>query len=126
MKESIEISRLKIAHKIKKEYTKEDKDWKVIEELDTILYRTYLLLAKDLFEDFLIALEWGRKPSEKFYEPRKSRLKAITDGLQDLADDKLDELFISQPPRTGKTTMTSLLKEIKIRLKFVSRIIKNP
>lgn len=105
LKANIEISRSKIERKIKKEYVREDKDWRLIEDLDSMLYKTHLLLAKDLFEDFLIALEWGRKPSEKFYEPRRSRLKAITDGLQDLADDKLDELFISQPPRTGKTTM---------------------
>ena len=105
LKANIEISRSKIEQKIKKEYVREDKDWRLIEDLDSMLYKTYLLLAKDLFEDFLIALEWGRKPSERFYEPRRSRLKAITDGLQDLADDKLDELFISQPPRTGKTTM---------------------
>ena len=105
LKANIEISRSKIERKIKKEYVKEEKNWQLIEDLDSMLYKTHLLLAKDLFEDFLIALEWGRKPSERFYEPRRSRLKAITDGLQDLADDKLDELFISQPPRTGKTTM---------------------
>ena len=100
---NIEVGRSKIAQEIKKTF--DNKDFDLLYKLDQIAYKCYLLTAKERFNDFLIALEWGRKPSEKFYEPRMSRLKDITDGLQALADNELDELFISQPPRTGKTTM---------------------
>ena len=100
---NIENARGKISQKIKKAY--QDQDWDMLTKLDNLLYRTYLLTSHDKFSDFLMALEWDRKPSERFYEPRKRQLSAIVDGLQALVDDELDELFISQPPRTGKTTM---------------------
>lgn len=104
--DNIEIGRTKIAQEIKKTF--DNKDFDLLYKLDQIAYKCYLLTAQDKFNDFLIALEWGRKPSEKFYEPRKNRLNVIVQGLQDLADDKLDELFISQPPRTGKTTLVMM------------------
>lgn len=69
-----------------------------------LLKRTYLLTGKENFEDYLIYLEWDRKPNEKFYLPRKKVLKPVVDMLQRLADDELDEGFVSQPPRTGKTS----------------------
>ena len=57
------------------------------------------------FDSFLIALEWNRKPEQRFYLPRRKVLKVAVDAIQDLEDDKLDELFLSQPPRTGKSTL---------------------
>ena len=56
------------------------------------------------FDSYLIALEWDRKPEQRFYQPRRRVLKTAVDAYQDLEDDKLDELFVSQPPRTGKST----------------------
>ena len=32
-------------------------------------------------------------------------MKVIVDAIQELEDDKLDELFLSQPPRTGKSSL---------------------
>lgn len=66
---------------------------------------TYLWAAPKDFDSYLIYLEWNRKPEEKFYLPRRHVLKAEVDALQALADDELDELFLSQPARTGKTSL---------------------
>ena len=57
------------------------------------------------FDSYLIALEWNRKPEQRFYLPRRKVLKQAVDAIQELEDDKLDELFLSQPPRTGKSTL---------------------
>lgn len=77
---------------------------------DTISYYeclklSYLILAKDDFESYLYYLEWNRKPEERFYQPRRRILRRVVKALQMLADDELDELFISMPPRIGKTTI---------------------
>ena len=66
-----------------------------------LLKKSYILTAKDYFEDFMIAMEWDRK--KKFYLPRRKSLKPMVDMLQDLADDKLDLACISMPPGTGKS-----------------------
>lgn len=57
------------------------------------------------FDSYMIALEWNRKPEQRFYLPRRRVLKQAVDAIQELEDDKLDELFLSQPPRTGKSTL---------------------
>lgn len=68
-------------------------------------YQTYLYAAPYDFHSYLIALEWNRKPEERFYQPRMKTLRVLVDALQKLADEELDELFMSLPPRVGKTTM---------------------
>ena len=67
--------------------------------------KTLLYLAPNDFDSYMQYMEIDREPSERFYMPRRKILKQLVDALQELADDKLDELFISQPPRTGKTTL---------------------
>ena len=67
----------------------------------------YMWLAPKDFDSYLIALEWNRKPEAKFYLPRRRQLIHEVAALQSLADDELDELFLSQPPRTGKTSTIS-------------------
>lgn len=70
------------------------------------LYKKSLLFdAPYSFDAYLQYLEIGRNPEERFYLPRRKTLKPLVDALQDLADDKLDELFLSMPPRVGKTSM---------------------
>lgn len=54
------------------------------------------------FEQYMIYMEFGRPAEEKFYIPRRKVLKPFVDALQALEDGELDELFLSQPPRTGK------------------------
>lgn len=76
-----------------------------IEMFYELLHRSYILAAPYRFDDFMIALEWYRPPEKKFWLPRREKLLGIADALQDLADNKLDELFLSQPPRTGKSTL---------------------
>ena len=57
-------------------------------------------------DSYFQALEWQRPLQERFYYPRRQQLLPIVRALEDLLiHDKLDELFISQPPRTGKTTL---------------------
>lgn len=69
------------------------------------LYRETLLFdAPHFFDPYLLYLEIDRPPKERFYQPRRKVLKTVTDSLQDLYDDKLDELFLEEPPRVGKTT----------------------
>ena len=70
------------------------------------IYRqTYDFWARERFDDFMLALEWNRPAEEQFWLPRREKLLPMAQCLQDLEDNKLDELFLSQPPRTGKTTL---------------------
>ena len=70
------------------------------------LYKIGLLISapKD-FDCYMQYLEIDRKPEERFYMPRRKILKRFVESLQDLADGEISELFVSQPPRTGKTTL---------------------
>lgn len=72
------------------------------------LKRSYLLTAKDHFDDFMIYIEWDRPLEEKFWLPRRNKLLEVCNALQDLEDGLLDELFLSMPPRVGKTTLVML------------------
>lgn len=83
----------------------ETEQYYLAENLEKLYYETYRIEAFDIFDSFCIFLEHKRKPSERFYEPRRKVLAPIVKSLQELADDELDELCISQPPRTGKTTI---------------------
>ena len=70
------------------------------------LYRKSLLFdAPYDFDSYLLYIEINRKPAERFYQPRRKILKVVVDNLQKLVDYELDELFISMPPRVGKTTI---------------------
>ena len=70
------------------------------------VYKQSLLFdAPVSFDAYMLYLEIDRKPNERFYQPRRRVLKPLVDAMQDLADDKLDELFLSMPPRVGKTTV---------------------
>lgn len=77
-------------------------------EFMELYWDVMLWLAPNDFDSFMLYLERNRKPQDRFYQPRRKQLKPITDALQELADDELDYLFVSQPPRTGKTTIMSM------------------
>ena len=69
-------------------------------------YRKSLLMdAKTDFDSFLLYLELNRKAQERFYLPRRNVLRSIVGAFQEVADGKLDLLTVSQPKRTGKTTL---------------------
>lgn len=70
------------------------------------VYRWSLLFdAPYDLDSYLLYLEIDRNPSERFYQPRRAVLRESVEALQDLVDGRLDELFLSQPPRTGKTSL---------------------
>lgn len=75
-----------------------------VPEFFELYKKTLLFDAPHYFDPFLQYLEIKRPPQERFYLPRRNVLRPLVQGLQDLADDKLDELFLSEPPRVGKTT----------------------
>lgn len=55
-----------------------------------------------LLDSYCLYVEKNRPKRERFYEPRRKTLKQVADAIQDLEDDKLDELFLHMPPRVGK------------------------
>lgn len=61
------------------------------------------------FRAYCIALEWNRPIDKQFFLPRKRILEkhGLIQGMQDMADDKLDFLFVSLPPRIGKNLSNS-------------------
>ena len=61
--------------------------------------------AWDNLDSYLLYLEIDREPSERFYQPRRKTLFPLVVALQELADDNLDELFLTMPPRVGKTSL---------------------
>ena len=70
-------------------------------EIMRLLRESYILTARDYLDDYMIAMEWDRQ--KKFYLPRRKALLPIVEGIQDLADDKLDILCASMPPGVGKS-----------------------
>ena len=71
------------------------------------VHKQILLLGaqNNQFDSFLQYLEWSRSPDKRFYLPRRKVLKPIVSAFQEVADGKLDLLTVSQPKRTGKTTL---------------------
>lgn len=78
---------------------------KNVEGFFELYKKTLLFDAPHFFDSYLLYIEINRKPEERFYQPRRRVLKNVVDALQDLVDDKLDELFLAEPPRVGKTTL---------------------
>lgn len=87
------------------EYAQENKtDYKI---LDTY-YDILKIEARDILDSYMLYVEKNRKRRERFYEPRRKTLKLVTDKLQALEDDELDELFIHLPARVGKSQELTL------------------
>ena len=80
-------------------------DASIGEKLYALDKKTYLLPAQDDFHSYLYYLEWDRPSAERFYQPRMKTMKPVVNALQDLVEDRLDELFLQEPPRVGKSTM---------------------
>lgn len=85
-----------------KKVLKRGGDWAV--KAYDLMHDSLVMSARDYFDDFMSALEFYRPPDQQFWQPRRKHLLEIANALQDLEDDKLDELFLSEPPRVGKTT----------------------
>lgn len=84
---------------------KRSMDWDFVEDIEGIRKESYHLEARDVFDSYLIFLEWNRPANKKFYLPRRRVLKTLVQDLQDLADHKITFLGISLPPRVGKSTL---------------------
>ena len=67
--------------------------------------RSLLLEAPWDFEQYMLYCEIDRAPEEKFYQPRMKTLRPVVEAMQGLEDGNLDEIFLSMPPRVGKTTV---------------------
>lgn len=108
---SIEEGDFELAHETNSELRKYlTRGMQICDDADTADFyelwkKTLLFDAPYNFDSYLLYLEINRKPSERFYQPRRKVLKPLVDALQDLTDDKLDELFLSMPPRVGKTSI---------------------
>lgn len=64
-----------------------------------------LLDARDDFDAYMLFMEWHRSPEKCFYRPRRSVFgPRVVRHMQALADDELDFLSLSCPPRVGKST----------------------
>lgn len=75
-----------------------EKEYKLLD----LQYDLLLLESRDIFESFMLYLERKRPVEERFYQPRINPLRRVANGIQDLADDKMDELFVNCPSRIGK------------------------
>ena len=71
------------------------------------LINTYYSILKteapQILDSYMLYVEKNRKRRDRFYEPRRKTLKLVTDKLQMLEDDELDELFVHMPARVGKS-----------------------
>lgn len=72
-----------------------------------LLYNNTLLYDAQFgnFDCFLRYLECNREYNKSFYAPRRKTLLPIVNAFQDVIDGNLDLLTVSQPKRTGKTTL---------------------
>ena len=69
-------------------------------------YETLLAASVYDFDSFYLYIERDRKRKERFYEPRRSKLKQVSDALMDIEyDNELKELFLHTPPRIGKSQL---------------------
>gem|GEM_PF-358186 len=82
-----------------------NKNFNLAEEADNLLYRSYLLGAPYLFDDYLQAVEYGKPLAKRFYQPRRCYLKRYVDAYQKILDGEIDFLSLSIPKRAGKSQM---------------------
>jgi len=77
-----------------------DNEKKSIREL---IFKILVLETPYSLDSYFQALEFNRPIKEQFYRPRRKQLLDVVRALEDLVIwDKLDELFLSCPPRVGK------------------------
>lgn len=101
------IRRAKDIYKISSSMAKKSvkTDVKRAEKFFDLAKRSCLFLAPYIFDFFLMYIEWNRPNDKRFYMPRRKVLLPIVNAFQQVADGELDLLTVSQPKRTGKTTL---------------------
>ncbi len=70
-----------------------------------LYHRTLIFDTPVNFDCFMRALEFNRPAKEQFWLPRRAKLLPVCKDLQDMEFGDLDELFLSCPPRIGKSTL---------------------
>ena len=81
------------------------------DEKYTLVDNYYELLKIEsyyLFESFIQYMEKDRNYLKRFYQPRRKILKIVVDDLQKLEDEPIKFQGVSQPSRTGKSTVCIL------------------
>lgn len=79
--------------------------WDKAERLRRLIFELYKMEGRYNFDAYCLALEYDRPLEEQFYYPRRKVLSKFVKELQKLEDGELQELFLSCPPRIGKTTL---------------------
>ena len=102
------IDRLSLALQDEISKNVKEKAYDSAEKYKELFFRLMVWDAPVHFLSYLIALEFDRAPDKRFFLPRKRVLQPIAQDLQDLMDGKLDEMFLSMPPRTGKSGLSTL------------------
>ena len=104
----LELEDFKLAHERNKEvrrlsakFAAEQKSLRMFE----LNKRSLLFDAPYDFDAFLRYIEWNRPNDKRFYMPRRKVLLPIVNAFQQVSDGELDLLTVSQPKRTGKTTL---------------------
>ena len=105
----LEPSNFSLAHDTNK-WLKRQIGWAIgktdnVSDFFHLYKRSLLFEAAYEFDSYLLYLEINRPPAQRFYQPRRRIMKVLVDAIQQLTDDELDELFLSMPPRVGKTTI---------------------
>ena len=76
-----------------------------VDDLFEAYKASMLLEAPWDFEQYMLYCEIDRAPEERFYQPRMKTLRPVVQAMQALEDGELDEIFLSMPPRVGKTSV---------------------
>lgn len=95
---------MKICNEMQSLITQNNNKYKDAGKLLLAVYDTKARLGD--FRSYCIAMEWNRPIKKQFFLPRRRILEkhGLIQAMQDVADDKLDFLFVSMPPRTAKST----------------------
>lgn len=83
-------------------YYAEKNKFQEADQVRDLIYRTLKFSAPKNFDHYMQCMEFNRAPEERFYLPRRKVLFGHVQALQKAADREINELFLSQPPRTGK------------------------
>lgn len=84
---------------------KKHKDYDAAKELLALNMEILCYEATESFDSFMLYIEHKRPPQEQFWLPRRKHLMPICRALEEMERGDLKELFISLPPRVGKTTL---------------------
>ena len=83
----------------------EQEDYKKAEDFDDLNYRQLIFSAPYYFDDYLLAVEYGKPLDKQFYLPRRHYLRRYVEAYQEVLEGKLDFLSISMPKRAGKSQL---------------------